>query len=187
MDNQNNIPHTQVELIEAYKKVVGNEENVRFFINEYHTVLQEFIEFPEPENTPKERALNFCIEIYLPIFLKQIEKGHSPRWAHECAINAEEGDKLIFDTYRAIKKINKLWAQNELILHCKSIGIKDPIQINHFIYVMDDSIGEGFIKGTKKAELFSEHFNKEIENNKSILFASIYAQEKSGHIKNYGE
>ena len=169
MDNQNNMPHTQVELIEAYKKVVGNEENVRFFINEYHNALQEFIEFPEPENTPKERALDFCIEIYLPIFLKQIEKGHSPSWAHEYAINLEEGDRLLYDTYRTIKKINKLWAQNELILHCKSIGIKDPIQINHFIYVMDDSIGEGFIKGTKKAELFSEHFNKEIENNLSLI------------------
>lgn len=171
--------HSNEELIKVYFQLKGDDEFANYFIEYYSTAFNDYSNEPDEGEAPMEMALDLVVNTYFPIFLDQLKKGHSAKWAHEYAISSEEGDQLIYDTFQIIKKIDQLWAQNELIVHCKSFGITDPIQVNKFIFLMDGPYGEGFIDGTQKAQLYFENFNKAIAKNKSVLYAHIYAEEQS--------
>lgn len=171
--------HSNEELIKEYFQLKGDDEFANYFIEYYTTAFNDYSKEPIERETPMESALYLVVKIYFPIFLDQLKKGHSAKWAHVYAISSEEGDQLIYDTFQTIKKIDQLWAQNELIILCKSLGITDQIQINKFIFLMDGPYGEGFIDGTKKARLYLENYTKAISKNKSALYAHIYAEEQS--------
>jgi len=171
--------HSNEELIKEYFLLKGDDEFANYFIEYYKTAFNDFCNELYEGETPMESALDLVVKIYFPIFLDQLKKGHSAKWAHEFASSSEEGDQLIYDTFQTIKKIDQLWAQNELIVLCKSFGITDQIQINKFIFSMDSPYGEGFIDGTQKAHLYFENYNKAISRNKSVLYAHIYAEEQS--------
>lgn len=169
--------HTAEELMNAYSQVKGNAEFANYFVKQYNQAFNDYIGNYDEEGTPAERALNFCFEYYIPIFLKQLDKGHSAKWAHEYAFSCEEEDSIIYNTYQNIKEIDPLWAQNELIIHCKSLGITDPMQVNYYINLID--VGVLSEKGIQRSETYIDIFNRELSKGKSFLYSQVYANEKA--------
>jgi hypothetical protein len=171
------IKHTREELVSAYAEVKGDAEFVDYFIVQYNQEFDDYIGNEDEEGTPAERALHFCFEFYMPVFLEQLHKGHSAKWAHEFAFSCEEEDSIIYNTYHDIKKNDPLWAQNELIIHCKSLGITDPMQVNYYINLIDGSIGSA--SWIQRSWKFIDTLNNEFSKGKSFLYSQIYATEKS--------
>jgi hypothetical protein len=171
------IKHTREELVSAYAEVKGDAEFVDYFIVQYNQAFDDYIGNEDEEGTPAERALHFCFEFYMPVFLEQLHKGHSAKWAHEFAFSCEEEDSIIYNTYHDIKKIDPLWAQNELIIHCKSLGITDPMQVNYYINLID--VGVLSEKAVQRSKNYIDTFNKELLKGKSFLYAQVYANEKA--------
>ncbi len=170
--------HTVEELVKAYAEVKGDAEFVDYFIVQYNQACDDYIGNEDEEGTPAERALHFCFEFYMPVFLEQLHKGHSAKWAHEFAFSCEEEDAIIYNTYHDIKKIDPLWAQNELIIHCKSLGITDSIQVNYYVNLID--VGHRSpAGGIEKSGIYMEAFKGELAKGKSFLFSQIYANEKA--------
>lgn len=170
--------HTGEELINAYSLVKGDAEFANYFIEQYNRAFNEFvIDVEDSDEVPSIRALNFCFEYYMPIFLKHLNKGHSAKWAHEFAFSSEEEDSIIYNIYQEIKKIDHLWAQNELIIHCKSLGITDPMQVNYYLNLID--VGVLSKKGIQRSETYIDIFNRELSKGKSFLYSQVYAKEKA--------
>lgn len=178
MNNTNFQKHSDDEIIDFYIELKGDVQYVEFFLDYYTKAFIDFCQDHEDfDEDPKNLALKSAQNFYFPIFHQNLQKGHSAKWAHEFAISIEDGDRQIFETYQIIKNIDRIWAQNELIIYCKSLGVNDPVYHNYFIYLMDD--GEGFLRGSEKVALYYEHFNNSILKGKSVLFAHIYAHEQS--------
>ena len=169
--------HTVEELVNAYSEVKGDAKFVEYFIEQYNQAFTDYIGNEDEEGTSAERALNFCFEYYMPIFLKQLDKGHSAKWAHEYAFSSEEQDSTIYNIYQEIKEIDPLWAQNELIMHCKSLGITDPMQVNYYINLID--VGVLSKKAVQRSVNYIDIFNKELSKGKSFLYSQVYANEKA--------
>ncbi|MCF6142351.1 hypothetical protein L1S34_13725 [Flavobacterium sp. K77] len=170
--------HTVEELMNAYLKVKGDAEFSNYFLEQYNQTFNDFvIDVEDSDEVPSIRALNFCFEYYMPIFLKQLDKGHSAKWAHEYAFSSEEEDSIIYNAYQDIKEIDPLWAQNELIIHCKSLGITDPMQVNYYINLID--VGVLSEKAVHRSETYIDIFNKELSKGKSFLYSQVYANEKA--------
>lgn len=170
--------HTGEELINAYSQVKGNAEFVNYFIEQYNQVYNNFvIDIEDSDETPPVRALKFCFEYYMPVFLQQLAKGHSAKWAHDFAFSCEEDDSIIYNNYQEIKEIDPLWAQNELIIHCKSLGIIDPMQVNYYINLFEN--GADPEKCVERSETYLEILNRELSNGKSFLYSQVYANEKA--------
>lgn len=170
--------HTVEELVNAYSEVKGDAEFVNYFIENYNQAFDDFvIDVDDDEETPSVRALNFNLEYYLPIFLKHLNEGHSSKWAHEIAFSCEERDSTIYNTYHEIKKIDSLWAQNELIILCKSKGITDPMQVNYYIYMFDN--GYEFERAIERSATYIDIFKRELAKGKSFLYSQVYANEKA--------
>nr|WP_315146204.1 hypothetical protein [uncultured Flavobacterium sp.] len=168
--------HTVEELVKAYVEVKGDAEFVDYFIVQYNQAFDDYIGNEDEEGTPTERALHFCFEFYMPVFLEQLHKGHSAKWAHEFAFSCEEEDSIIYNNYHDIKKIDPLWAQNELIIHCKSLGITDPMQVNYYINLID--VGHRSpAGGIEKSGMYMETFKRELARGKSFLYSHTYAKE----------
>ena len=173
--------HTEEELINAYSKVKGDPEFANYFIEQYNQAFNDFvIDVEDSDEAPSIRALDFCFEYYMPIFLEHLDKGHSAKWAHEFAFSCEEEDSIICNIYQEIKEIDHLWAQNELIIHCKSLGITDPIQVNYYINLIDE--GGEHERGIQRSETYLDIFNRELSKGKSFLYSQVYAKEKAAGI-----
>lgn len=169
--------HTLEELMNAYSQVKGDTEFANYFVEQYNLAFKDYIGNEDEEGTPAERALNFCFEYYMPIFLQQLDKGHSAKWAHEYAFSSEEEDSIIYNAYQDIKEIDPLWAQNELIILCKSLGITDSMQVNYYINLID--VGVLSEKAVQRSETYIDIFNKELSKGKSFLYSQVYANEKA--------
>lgn len=170
--------HTEEELINAYSQIKGDTEFANYFIEQYNQTFNDFvIDVEDSDELPSIRALNFCFEYYMPIFLQQLDKGHSAKWAHEFAFSCEEEDSFIYNIYQEIKEIDHLWAQNELIIYCKSLGIIDPIQVNYYINLIDNGVHSE--KGIQRSETYLDILNRELSKGKSFLYSQVYANEKA--------
>ncbi|MBQ0909750.1 hypothetical protein KBJ98_13635 [Flavobacterium sp. F-328] len=170
--------HTLEELVNAYSEVKGDAEFANYFIEQYNQAFKVYTGNVDEEGTPAERALNFCFKYYMPILLQQLDKGHSAKWAHEFASSSQiEEDVIISEAYDEIKKNDTLWAQNELIILCKSLGITDPMQVNYYINLID--IGVLSEKAVHRSKAYIDIFNKELAKGKSFLYSQVYANEKA--------
>lgn len=172
--------HTEEELIKAYSQVKGNAEFVNYFIDQYNQAFDDYvIHIEDSEEMPPERALNFCFEFYMPVFLEQLHKGHSFKWAYEFSTSPEEDvDSVISNTYDLIKKMDSLWAQNELIIYCKSLGITDPMQVNYYINLIDAGYRSPK-EGIEKSGIYVDIFKRELAKGKSFVYSQVYANEKA--------
>lgn len=173
--------HNAEELINAYSQIKGDAEFANYFIEQYNQAFNDFVtDVEDSDELPSIRALNFCFEYYMPIFLQQLDKGHSAKWAHEFAFSCEEDYAIIYNIHQEIKKIDPLWAQNELIIHCKSVGITDPIQVNYYINLIDEGVLSE--RGVQKSETYLDTLNSERSKGESFLYSQVYAKDKSSGI-----
>lgn len=175
--------HTLEELVNSYSEVKGDAEFVNYFIEQYNQAFDDFIGDDEEDDIPSVRALKFCFKYYLPIFLEQLQKGHSAKWAHEFTFSCEEEESIINSNFHEIKKIDPLWAQNELIILCKSKGITDPMQVNYFIYLIDEG-GMLYERAIQRSAAYLDIFKSELAKGKSFLCSQIYAKEKASDYNN---
>ena len=171
-------PHNEQELTKIARTQNIHTKYHALFITKYANyfkdVITDFNDYPEEdleEDGLRERALYISLE-YMPVFIAEIEKGHSNTWADLIADSVESKDVAFQNAYTTIKKDDIKQAYKELIVHCKAVG-GDALYQKQFIYLMEN--GGGYDKPNQSAAIYSEAYKKQISLGRSEVFAHEYA------------
>jgi len=166
------------KIAEFYLKEYGSMNHFEYVRNELIEATSEFKK--TSEDNYYEETYSFITDIYLPIYIEKLNKGHSSFWSHKAACTSEDFEGYyLSDLYAEIKNINALWAINEIILHCKNNNYTDPIFINYFIYLMENKEGLDISNTFKKSEAYKNSYLESILKGRSTLYASNYASKKA--------
>lgn len=168
--------YTEQELIAIAKAKGIDEKYFQHFVTKYNQIFNqvkdEYVEEEcEEGETPKTITLNITHR-YLIKFIEQVEKGHGAEWAELYADSEDEEEETFNNVYFAIRKKSKEQANEELLIHCKSVEA-DEHYIRHFIFLYE--VGDGSLKPDIKAAIYSKEYKEQIAQGKSELFAHEYA------------
>lgn len=73
--------HTNKELTGIYSNYKGDKIHAEYFIKYYEISYDDFgvnQDWEDESESLEAHTLNFCLEFYLPIFLKYLKIGHNP-------------------------------------------------------------------------------------------------------------
>ena len=169
--------HTNEELTEIFTSHKGDKTHAEYFIKKYETSYNDFEiddDWEDESESLEEHTLNFCLEFYLPIFLKYLKIGHNPSWANEIALSCEEESLAVLDTYHKIKKENPALAKSEIELYSKSLSNEERI-INYYLFLMEHDY---VINVEERAANYTKLFKEEIASGKSEIYAHEYANNR---------
>ena len=173
--------HSPDQLIAIFQKEQTDEVYFPYLLDRYNQYFRAIVldsknyaDYDIEEHEFKDRALNFTLD-YLPLFVKEMKKGHSQVWSDIVADSLEERNVTFFNAYEAVKKIDKQKAIDELLIHTRFVG-GDDLHHKHLVFLMDNG---GWDKDPNKAAaIYSEAHRKQIESGKSEVFANAYADHK---------
>lgn len=169
--------HTNEELTEIYSSYKGDKIHAEYFLKTYETSYDDFEkdeDWEDESESLEEHTLNFCLEFYLPIFLKYLKIGHNPSWANEIALSCEDEQIAVLDTYHKIKKENPAFAKSEIELYGKSLSNEERF-IKYYLYLMEHDY---VIDVEKRAANYTKLFKEEIVSGKSEIYAHEYADNR---------
>ena len=169
------------KISDLYINLLGSNKYFDFVLKE---IDEAIIDFEKTEENYLEKTYSHVKDIYFPIFIKKVKEGHSGFWANKAATLYEEfEDMQLSEVYKEILAINKLWAKNELFLHCKNNYNTDPLFLSYFEVLMTNVEGFDLNNSFGKAEEYKNKYTEAISKGKSLLYASLYAS-KSARLDN---
>lgn len=171
--------HTNKELTEIYSSNKGDNIHAEYFIKTYEISYDEFEidqDWEDENESVEEHTLNYCLEFYLPIFLKYLKNGHNPIWANEIALSSDDEPRAILDTYHKIKKENPALVKSEIALYAKSIS-DEELFIKYYLFLMEHDY---LIDVEERAFNYVKIFKEEIARGKSEIYAHEYADYRVG-------
>lgn len=169
--------HTNEELKEIFSSHKGDNIHAEYFLKKYETSYNEFEiddDWEDESESIEEHTLNFCLEFYLPIFLKYLKIGHNPSWANEIALSCEEESIAVLDTYHKIKKENPALAKSEIELYSNSLS-NEELFIKYYLFLMEHDY---VINVEERAANYVKLFKEEIASGKSEIYAHEYADNR---------
>jgi len=130
----------------------------------------------EDPNAINSGSLELTIE-KLELFMKEINKGHSEKWAalviDNMPIEYTESEYCggISFAYRELLKKNKKLAEQELLIHSKSFG-EDEIFEKQYIHLIKN---DGSMNSLENAKNYAKCYKRLVKEGKSEIYAHYYA------------
>ena len=184
------------EIIKStFDKLGLDEKFFPFFdkeVREAYDVYQQDI--PDDDEVPEEES-NVVMSLRLaskrtPIYAKEIEKGHSDKWAAVFANNQYESSDTLLNRLLQNKNLiiseaydsidNNEEKERELDIHIKSLS-DDPIFAERYKSLFHDGIDFAL----EKAKEYCFVYHRCIQEGKSEVYANAFANEVNNYFDRY--
>lgn len=176
--------HTEKELIEIYTGLKGDDSHFEYFLKFYEVAFQEFIlsnDWEDEDESTEEHTLKFCLEFYLPFFIKSLKEGHGAIWSDKIANLVESVKDSTITTYLVenpflyaydeINKENPELAWKEINVHCNSLS-NDEIFKRYYLFLIKNHYKRDM---ENKIFNYAQKYKEQISLGKTEVYAHEYA------------